>query len=50
MFLDAYGAIWVFGKNHYGQLGIKSEIMIEDPVKIKFFQENKIFITDIKTS
>ena len=50
MVLDAYGFIWAFGKNHCGQLGIKKEIMIEDPVKIKFFEENKIFITDIKTS
>lgn len=50
MFLDAYGAVWVFGKNQCGQLGIKNEVCIEDPMKIKFFEENKIFITDIKTS
>jgi alpha-tubulin suppressor-like RCC1 family protein len=38
MALDAYGAVWVFGKNNCGQLGIKNEGFIEDPVKIKFFE------------
>jgi alpha-tubulin suppressor-like RCC1 family protein len=33
MVLDAYGAVWVFGKNQCGQLGIKNDIVIEDPIK-----------------
>lgn len=50
MFLDAFGEIWVFGKNHCGQLGIKDEVSVEEPIKLKFFEEKKIFITDIKSS
>lgn len=48
--LDAYGEVWAFGKNHCGQLAIKNELFVEDAVKIKFFEEKKIFITDIKGS
>lgn len=50
MLLDAYGAVWVFGKNNCGQLGMKEELNDDDPVKIRFFEENKIFITDIKAT
>lgn len=50
MLLDAYGALWVFGKNNCGQLGMKEEMTDGEPVKIKFFEEGKIFITDIKAT
>ncbi len=45
MLLDAFGTVWVFGKNTCGQLGTKDETSDDEPVKLKFFEENKIFIT-----
>eukprot|EP01084_Bolivina_argentea_P271705 462393_1 len=50
LFLESNGQLWAYGSNEFGQLGVDNNNSRRDgsPVEIKWFQENKIKIKDIK--